>query len=222
MRYLLDNSEVRSWTTQYIRRYLLETPRFGKYLGWRKYIRYHTPFQLDIPWGWKSPLNTFTLPIWLDLFPNAKVVHIYRHGVDVANSLQRRGRKEMQSTALRALYYKFPLLHVIKPKAGGFIPVRCDSLEGGLSLWEEYLAEAGHHVRSLGIRAFELKYETFLAEPNQILNELSRFCGLQASEIAIRNAVATVQKERAYAYQESPDLRAFAERVPDRLHAYGY
>ena len=40
--------------------------------------------------GWKDPRNTFTLPIWRQIFPKLRVVHIIRHGVDVAASLSRR------------------------------------------------------------------------------------------------------------------------------------
>ena len=38
-------------------------------------------------WGFKDPRNTFTLPYWLRLFPDARIIHIYRNGMDVAISL---------------------------------------------------------------------------------------------------------------------------------------
>lgn len=41
-------------------------------------------------WVWKDPRNTLTLPIWLALFPEARVVHLIRNGIEVALSLQRR------------------------------------------------------------------------------------------------------------------------------------
>jgi hypothetical protein len=47
--------------------------------------------------GWKDPRNTFTLPVWKQVFPNLRAVHIVRHGVDVAASLARR-----HAAALRA------------------------------------------------------------------------------------------------------------------------
>jgi hypothetical protein len=219
--YLLENKDARQWAGEYMDRYLLRTPRAISYLGWRKYIRHRSPFELDSPWGWKCPLNTFTLPIWLDLFPHAKVIHIYRHGVDVAHSLRQRGRRDT-NFGFQGLYYKLPILHAIRPKIGEFVRVRCDSLEGGLSLWEEYFAEARAHMRSLDGRVLELKYETLLCEPEEVLKEVARFCNLPASAAAIERVAALVQKERAYAYREKPDLQAFAERVAGRLHACGY
>jgi hypothetical protein len=222
IRYLLENREARQRVGAYIDRYLLKTPRTISYLGLKKYVRYRSPLKLDIPWGWKCPLNTFTLPIWLDIFPNAKIIHIYRHGVDVANSLRERGRRDANSTKFGGLYYKLPILHAIRPKGGEFIRVRCDSLEGGLSLWEEYFDEARAHVAGLNGRALELKYETLLSEPENVLTEVTRFCDLPVSAGAVEGVASLVKKERAYAYRERPDLCAFAESVAGRLSGYGY
>lgn len=221
--HLIANEEIRGLATDYISRYLIRSPRTITFLGWKKYLRYRTPLDLDIPWGWKSPLNTYTLPLWLDLFPNAKVLHIFRHGVDVAQSLRSRGRREMQRTQLQRLYYKLRVVHWLRPKPGTFIDsVRCDSLEGGLSLWEEYLSEARSHVRALNGRAVEFRYEDFLSEPERILGELARFCDLSANEAAIEAVASQVKKERAYAYRGNPELRAFATRVSQRLAAQNY
>ena len=222
IRYLLENKEIRAQVSDYIYRYLLSTPRAISYLGWQRYFRYKSPFAFDVPWGWKCPLSTFTLPIWLDLFPDAKIIHIRRHGVDVANSLRQRGRRGVTPTLFRTLYHKLPILHALRPKTGEFIRVRCDSLEGGLSLWEEYVAEAQRHVCALRDRALELKYEALLREPEEVLNQVIHFAGLSVSDEAIKRVVAWVHKERAYAYREKPELRAFADRVPERLGAYGY
>ncbi|MEZ5023867.1 MAG: sulfotransferase [Chitinophagales bacterium] len=48
---------------------------------------------LDIPWGWKEPRNSFTLEFYKELFPDAKIIHIYRNPIDSANSYLKRDRK---------------------------------------------------------------------------------------------------------------------------------
>jgi len=220
---LVENRDIRALVTNYIDRYLLQSPRTVNFLGWRKYLRYRNPRNLDVPWGWKSPLNTYTLPLWLDLFPEAKVIHIYRHGVDIAQSLKVRGRREMKRTRLQQLYYDLPFLHWIKPKPGSFIDsVRCDSLEGGLSLWEEYFSEARTHIGSMGERAVEVKYEDFLAEPTQTLMQLAAFCGVTSDKAAVELAAGRVKIERAYAYRRDPELQAFADQVAQRLVTNSY
>jgi len=220
--YLLNNKEARQRVGTYIDRYLLRTPQTISYLGWKKYVRYRSPFALDIPWGWKCPLTTFTLPIWLDLFPNAKIIHIYRHGVDVANSLRQRGRRDADPANFGGLYYKLPVVHAIRPKRGEFIRPRCDFLEGGFSLWEEYFDEARAHVSALNGRALELRYETLLSEAENVLEEVARFCNLSVSPEAIKAVAAMVRKERACAYRDNSHLRVFAEQVAARLGVYGY
>ncbi len=38
-------------------------------------------------WGWKDPRNSLTLPVWLAIFPSARVLHVVRDGRSVALSL---------------------------------------------------------------------------------------------------------------------------------------
>jgi hypothetical protein len=222
-RYLLENKEVRRMATDYIARYLIKSPRVTSFLGWKDYLRYRSVFNLPMPWGWKCPLATYTLPIWLDVFPTAKVIHIYRHGVDVANSLRKRALNDLKRTPRQELYYKFPFLHWMKPKVGGFVAgMRCATLDGAFSLWEEYLSEARSQTQKLGNRATEVRYEDFLSEPNRGLKQLTQFCSLTVSDDKLEKATAQITRERAYAYRSRSELRVFTERVAQRLVAQGY
>lgn len=47
-------------------------------------------FGVQENWGWKDPRFCFTLPFWLALLPDVKVVVCLRHPLDVAASLTRR------------------------------------------------------------------------------------------------------------------------------------
>jgi hypothetical protein len=220
---LVRNGEARALAVDYVRTYLLRSPRSASFLGLQGYVKYRSVLSVDVPWGWKSPLNTFTLPIWLDIFPNARIIHIYRHGVDVANSLKVRNRKDMTRNWLQRAYYGFPPFHWVAPKQGTFMDsVRCDSLEGGLGLWEEYMAEAKNQVGMLGQRAVEVKYEDFLADPLPVLADLVDFCHLAADRSAVKNAAQQVKLERAFAYRKNPLLKELAEREAHRLAAQHY
>ncbi len=222
-RLVLDHEQVRRSTVDYIR-FLLGSPRVVRYLGWRQYLRYHSVFHLDLPWGWKSPFSTFTLPIWLEVFPGARVIHIVRHGVDAAQSLRVRGPLVMErNTWGRKIYYSFKALHWIRPKQGNFLEsIRCASLEGGFSLWEEYVSEARKSVRELGERALEIKYEDLLLNPRPELRAAARFCELSATDEDIARVARQARKERAYGYRNHPELAAFAERMAERLKLHGY
>lgn len=220
--YLLEHKEVRSLAVTYIR-YIMSTPRVINYLGWKHFLKYRSPEKLDFPWGWKDPRNTFTLPLWLDIFPDAKVIHVYRNGIDVANSLKvRESIKFTHRSQLINCEHK-KLLYLLRPKRGGFTDsIRCASLEGGFSLWEEYFDEARDHVYRLKNRAMEIKYEDAIAEPHKTLSSLARFCELPANNAVIEKLVGQLKKSRAYAYKNAPELREFSEQVTFRLRMYGY
>ena len=55
------------------------------FLG-NKSSKYKSIKDLDIPWGWKDPKNSFTIDLWKEVFPNAKVLHIYRNPIDSISS----------------------------------------------------------------------------------------------------------------------------------------
>ncbi len=222
VRYLIENTEVRSLVTDYLR-YLLGTRHAVNYLGWRKYLRYRSIEKLDIPWGWKDPSNTYTLPLWLDVFPNARVVHVLRHGVDVANSLVTREREFL--VAARELHARRKKRHEywFRMKEFGFVSsLRCFSLEEGFFLWKEYVLQAREYLSQLVDSSFEVRYEDILHRPVRTLHTLSEFCGVQVPESAIQEIACKVDPTRAYVYRNSPQLVAFASMMRDQLSHLGY
>src|SRR5205814_6378464 len=119
---------------------LLASPRCIQYLGARRFLEGGLR-QLNAPWGWKDPRSTFTLPMWLRIFPNAKVVSIERNGVDVAESLRAREVRILQ--AAPDYYRRYRGLFFLHPRRGGFAnSPRCLALEDAFALWEEYTSQA--------------------------------------------------------------------------------
>lgn len=220
-REVLENARVRALVVDYLRT-SLRMPRAASYLGWKNYRRYRSPENLNVPWGWKDPRNTYTLPLWLEIFPEARVIHILRHGVDVAGSLKMRAERTLERA--EALHERRkPWMYAIRPKRGGFgSSVRCATLEGGFTLWESYVEEARLQIERLGDRAMEFRYEDFLADPRQALSSLATFCSLDATREAIAGATQNVRRDRAYAYRDDPELLEFADQMPCRLKALGY
>lgn len=218
--HLLADTATRDLVVEYLRHFL-GGPRSASYLGWCRYLSYRSVFRIDEPWAWKDPRSTFTLPIWLELFPTARVVYIERHGIDVASSLRRRQNK-LREEARRRFRARRPV-HAFVPKREGFTDsARCHHLEGGLSLWEEYVERGRAHVERLGERGLFVRYETFLAEPAAELKRIAGFCGLAPSSESIAEAAARVSPERGEAHKTDPELLSFASTVRERLQRYGY
>lgn len=125
-------------------------------------------------WGFKDPRSTYTLPIWLAIFPNARVINIIRDGKKVSSSLLQRGRNNLQQTAVLSFVSLSPSL--------------------SLDLWADYVATAEQHCSALpDDRYFEFHYETLLAAPEATIQQLAEFLHLDTSQQAIVNAAARVR-----------------------------
>jgi len=220
---LLKHPTFRELIEDYLH-FTVGTPRIVPFLGLRHYLRHRSLHTLNFPWGWKDPRNTFTLPLWLRVFPNARVVHVLRHGVDVANSLLVRHQMPAAHLAqARARYYRLRWLYAFKPMRTGFGTLnRTIFIEEAFALWEEYVRQARMHVNRLECRAVEVRFESFLENPQRHLRKLADFCGLEAAEADIARAAAKADPKRAFAFRAQPRLKAFAEKMEDRLTAFGY
>lgn len=203
-------------------RVMMASPRAIDFLGVRGYLSHRGVANLGTPWGWKDPRNTFTLPLWLRVFPKARIVCIERHGVDVAQSLLAREHKI--ELAARRRYRRYKYLAWIRPKRGGFLESsRCATLSGGFTLWEEYQRQVEEILADLDpVRVARVRYEDLLSNPSGNLESLAKFCGLDPTPRDVQRACRGVNADRAYAYAEDPELRAFAESRAQALAAYGY
>ncbi|MGL4610758.1 MAG: sulfotransferase [Trueperaceae bacterium] len=217
---LLANETMRQLVTDYFD-FSLHSPRQLFFLDWRNYLQGQRIANLTTPWGWKDPRNTYTLPLWLDLFPDAKVIHIYRNGIDVAESLRVRWQKDLEY--VKKAYERQKPLFAALPKLRTFpLSVRCSDLEQGFKLWELHLERAQAHVQALGDRAIEIKYEDFLTNPFEYMRALATFSGLEASDETIRDITSQVRNSRGQAYKKNPELLDFKRSVNERLERYGY
>jgi hypothetical protein len=116
-------------------------------------IRY---LSLPKDWGWKDPRNTFTLPMWLRLFPKAKVIYVKRNTTDIARSLQQRNQR-----------------------AGEVQDDRLNDFDFCLQLAETYQTQASSYAASLTERFIEVEYEALTALDDKRIQALERFTGKQ-------------------------------------------
>ena len=112
----------------------------------------------DGAWGWKDPRNTCTLPLWIRVFPNARVINVYRDGVDVAASLVVRERKRAGrlDNAVRSS--------------------RCLVPERAFEVWTEYMEMSLRATEELGAdRVRDVRYERLVEKPELAIGELLAF-----------------------------------------------
>jgi hypothetical protein len=171
------------------------------------------------PFGWKDPRNTFTLPVWKQVFPNLRAIHIVRHGVDVAASLARRHAEALRAATGEPVP---PALTVIRDHALGVLSSRRGwTLAEALTMWEQYVEKAHEECAALGQRALEIRYEDLLAQPERAIAAIAKFCGVGASA-GLAGLLARLEPGRAFAFRQKPELVAFAASAAEVLARHGY
>lgn len=199
---------------------MLNSVRFRNYVGLKHYILNGGFNEIDFNWGWKDPQNTITLPFWLEIFPNAKLIYIERHGVDVAKSLKERNDNTLENGI--AKYQKYKKLYPFKPKTGGFsFSLRCGTLQGGLDLWNEYRAAAKVNL-ALQEKALvhSIKYEDLLSNPHEVLTDLFQFLNLDFDQKLVEKLSANLNVSRCFAYRKNDELAEFAKKNEASLAPY--
>jgi hypothetical protein len=164
---------------------------FSKFWSFRNILRF---IVLKRKWGWKDPRTTITLPIWMKLFPNAKIIHIYRHGFDVANSLYTRECKRNKMDK----YFSPNILNFSK----------------AFELWKTYESQALKHTSNISHdRIIRIKYEDFASNPSIIINCLENFLNQKLPN----GRDGLLNSNRVFAYKNLKLDKNILEKLNDKI-----
>lgn len=236
---LLQHSGMRSSVVRHLGEEI-RSPSFLQYTGLRRAPSFWTNVKHSGAWGWKDPRNCFTLPIWLDLFPGARIVHIARHPLDVALSLQRRGNWDLQrrlmkcSKATKASkaavtsclgiraeagmlywYRKFWQFRQMVAGNGRYEKFRIPAttaLDLGVKLWIIYSVQVQECRKLHGLEWYECRYEDFVESPERNIRALAEFCKLRVDSVSVKKHCEYVRHERCFRFVERPDAVEVFER----------
>ncbi len=169
--------------------------------------------------GWKDPRNTFTLPIWKRIFPRLRMIHVLRHGVDVAASLAQRQRQ--MCTAATGAAVPSPLAVFREHSLGVLSTRRGWTIHEAFGLWEQYVEKARLEAAALAAGcALEVRFEELLENPAKGIVSLARFCGVDPAPASSWRE--RIEPARAFAFRHHPETATFAASVADILAVYGY
>lgn len=195
---------------------MLHGPLSIAFLGFRRYVAGGIA-ALSEPWGWKDPRNTFTLPFWLGLFPDARVVEVRRHGVDVAASLSLRNGLLLERD--RTWFERSAGVFVAGSSIGPLGRAsRVGTVQGAFDVWRSYVEEAERQrSRVIPDRWLVVRYEDLLQDPETTVASLASFAGCRVTD-----GFPDVDTSRMYAHRENAELVRFAESRSDVLERFGY
>lgn len=174
-------------------------------------------------WGWKDPRSTITLPIWLQLFPQARILHVVRNGVDVAASLIHRDtvfatpawRSQLRNVARCVYPWRWP----------EWKPEPFASMDVAFELWADYLNFAERNTQNIEPgRLLTLRFEELLRSPRHWATRLADFAGLPPREAWLADTEARIENSRRFACLSDPELKAFYTRQLSHpwMQQFGY
>jgi len=169
----------------------------------------------------KLAINNFRLGFLTALCPDAAIVNIVRHGVEVAFSIEQK--------ALRGHWYgqhdrKWSLLveHAWANGYGKLLPLCKTPYHRGLLEWRMSVEAAEQYLAATPpARLLQLRYEALLADPAGMSRRLQEFLGLDPSEAVERFAAEQVQRQNPAAGQRTipPGTE---ELAGETLRRFGY
>ena len=217
VRAMMDNETSKSVAIDYLAT-SCDGPRVAEFLGPREYLRFRSAFNIDTPWGWRDDRGAFTLPLWLDLFPDARVVNVVRHGVDVADSMARAAVRDMEQRAEEYDRQRWRYGLVPRRSTLSMGPLAAD-LDYGLRLWDTYLTEAQDRTALLGDQVLEVRFEELVEDPATVGKDLAEHCGLSVGRGRME---AAVDIERKNAFCANAELVVLSRQYALDLERHGY
>lgn len=154
-----------------VKEHLLE---YLRRLGWKRFCKKYfgasltSRYQMDSGfWGWKDPRTSLTVDIWVDIFPRARFIHVHRHPLDVALSLQSRAKKFCRAASFTQQVKEKHLIGINKYHES----MRVLDLVEGVKLWKHYM----NSILKQNIDICHVSYESLVNAPEQELRKLSVF-----------------------------------------------
>lgn len=138
--------------------------------GW--WLRWRLKF--GAPWGWKEPRTTLFSSAWLEIFPEARIVHVVREALAAAESIRERELKfqaagDPQTPNLSDLTYCRELVEVY------------------LRAGEQVATSPNYHL---------VQFEELQANPPAMLERLATFCGIPVTTGMLATAADSIRPAR--------------------------
>ena len=177
-------------------------------------------FEMDGMWGWKDPRNGPSLPVWKSIWPEMKIVHVTRHGVDVASSLKIRNSSHWEGDMSRFKKW-LPTYSWRSSKSPIMRGQRSSTMEGALGFWSEQV-EMEMGILSKIEDKHAIRYEDLLSDPEKVISELYGYLSIEANPQILSSIEGKIDPSRAFAYRKDPELAQFSSSNSDILAKHGY
>jgi hypothetical protein len=175
-----------------------------EYLGKLKSLKYRSVKDLDGLWGWKDPVNSITLEVWMKVFPQARILNIIRNPIDVAASLQAREEKRILKYSNQQ--HLTPREKSLEHKPAYGQSYRVLQIEEGINLATEYMRINKQHCKKYENQSLTLRYEDLMVNPSAELRKVLKFINLEVENQTLENAIRLIDTSGGYKFIEDKQL----------------
>ena len=150
-------------------------------------------FSMEGRWGWKDPRNGPSLPLWRSIWPDMKVIHVIRHGADVAASLRMRNSTHWEGDVSRFKKW-LPTYSWRSSKSPIMRGQRSSTLEGALSFWSEQLEMESEILASVEDKHV-VRYEELLLSPRDSITKILEYISIELTEESLSSIESNETKD---------------------------
>ncbi|NVJ47612.1 MAG: sulfotransferase [Cytophagia bacterium] len=181
-----------------------------KYLGLIKTIQHRNLKNLNFEWGWKDPVNSITLDIWMKIFPEAKIVNITRNPLDVAMSLKIREESRIKQFGESSTLSNREKRLIYRPAYNQ--SYRVLDIQEGVKLTIEYLQINKNSLAKYKDH-YQLSYEDLLSDPFHQIQELTNFLNLNTEDRLLAEVVENINPDKANKFLHNSELRQLYSKM---------
>ena len=164
--------------------------------------------------------------MWLQIFPRARVLHIVRNGIDVANSLLLREKRARHTRMGDSLLLRTgrALDRLVRLRGPEWNPGG-DAMEEAFQLWSTHLGVVLEATKTLPEnRCFTVQFERLMEEPIDQLLRLTHFLNLSIPDEELEKLSKSLRNDRSRAFRRDDGLVSFFERhrTHPMMRQFGY
>ena len=171
---------------------------FGKYALLSK----NTFYNQTSHWLWKDPVNIFTLPVWIKLFPDSKIVNIVRHPLDVSLSIVNRQKKikkiDRNSLFPNFISFLLPLLSINKGNV--LRSFNINSINDALDLYYKYFLQIEDNLSKYD-NIYNIRFEDLISDSQIVLKNLFKFLNIHITDECLHIINQNINKNKLYVYK---------------------
>ena len=195
-----------------------------KYFGLKNIIINKNFFTYNKMWGWKDPRNIFTLPFWLELFPDSKVIIVSRHPFDVVNSLLKREKNNIKDDKNNiSKYYPYFLITFFRlSNFSNRSSLLIKDFDDGINLYIKYFDESKRLLDKYKKNIKIVRYEDLITNKVESINEVLQFLNIKSIN-KNNKFLETINEDRAFNFRLDNNFdKSKFKKYQIILEKYGY